>query len=151
MCLISKLNTSRMGNLWLQIWANIRGASGVSRAVLNEGYRWRIGDGRSVEAWNHPWLRDEQFPHVLIAPTQDIAHLTVQDLWLPGTKRQNLELLHLIFHPNDVDQILQAPLVECPHPDRCVWQYNEDEKYSVKSMYSLYSVTSQLIDTISKF
>lgn len=65
----------------------LRGASGVSRAVLNEGYRWRIGDGRSVEAWNHPWLKDEQFPHVLIAPTQDIAHLTVQDLWLPGTKR----------------------------------------------------------------
>lgn len=29
------------------------------RDVVENGYRWRVGNGNLINVWNDPWLRDE--------------------------------------------------------------------------------------------
>lgn len=35
---------------WRSIWS--------SRVIIERGFRWKIGDGHSINVWTEPWLRD---------------------------------------------------------------------------------------------
>lgn len=38
---------------WCSIWS--------SRVMLNEGYRWRIGDASNIDLWGQSWIREGVF------------------------------------------------------------------------------------------
>lgn len=42
------------------IWSSILEAQGV----IMSNYRWRVGDGVSINIWRDPWLPDSHFPYV---------------------------------------------------------------------------------------
>jgi hypothetical protein len=57
-------------------WRNIC----LSRVLLKEGYRWRIGNSESIPIWNNLWLRNEVNP-LIITPNQNLSGcLKVSDL-----------------------------------------------------------------------
>lgn len=77
--------------------------------LLKKGSRWRVSDGRSINFWNDPWLRDQANMKVETPMMEDFSNLIVSDLFMPGTKRWNVDLLKEIFHECDVMAICSIP------------------------------------------
>ncbi|RDX72587.1 putative mitochondrial protein, partial [Mucuna pruriens] len=99
---------SEVGHNSSYIWRNIW----TSWVWLREEHRWRIGDGRQVQVWKNPWLRDG-------------GSMRVGSLPLPGTKRWNKLLIDELMQPHDIVAILRVPLLESVKEDNPIWFYNK--------------------------
>ncbi|XP_037492746.1 uncharacterized protein LOC105643399 [Jatropha curcas] len=112
-----------------------RGICAAKDAICS-GFRWRIGDGQSVNVWTEPWLlRDNQFRvHLPILP---VRALEFARAW-------NLPLIHGLFNPSIADIITSIPLATNVQDDILIWHWTDSGIYSVKSGYRL--VASQYVD-----
>ncbi|XVE56995.1 hypothetical protein DITRI_Ditri04bG0055900 [Diplodiscus trichospermus] len=63
--------------------------------------------------------------------------MKVCELWLPGSKYWNVNLLHELFCEEDVKAILKLPPAMYEKEDRLIWHYEKKEGYSVRSGYRL--------------
>ncbi|XP_073017378.1 uncharacterized mitochondrial protein AtMg00310-like [Primulina eburnea] len=50
--------------VWKSIWS--------SRVVLEKAIRWKIGDGRKIQVWNEPWLREASNMRIESPPHPDL-------------------------------------------------------------------------------
>nr|DAD49162.1 TPA_asm: hypothetical protein HUJ06_019099 [Nelumbo nucifera] len=105
---------------WKSIWH--------SRIVLEKGCRWRIGDGY----------------------VKGLEDIVVSDLWIPGHKEWDVEMIHELFGPRDASAILNIPLSYASQEDRLIWHLSLNGVYSVKSVKSGYRVARDLNTTISQ-
>lgn len=115
---------------WRSIWS--------SRVILNEGYRWQIGDGSTIPILGQPWLRCEGelcIPQVSYPALHD--H-TVKDLFYPTTRTWNHELVHTLFPPHVARDILYTPVLQVNVGDKQLWRFTSDGAYTVKSGYRIY-------------
>ena len=55
-----------------------------SRAVLERGCRWRVGDGRRINVWRDAWLVDNENFKVETHVIEELENLCVADLMIPG-------------------------------------------------------------------
>lgn len=67
---------------------------------------------RNIE---HPIL-DTNMPNGL-------EHLTPSDLWIPGHRKWDIELLEEIFTPRDVQEIASIPIGMSTLPDDIIWPH----------------------------
>ncbi|KAL0444623.1 UNVERIFIED_CONTAM: putative mitochondrial protein [Sesamum latifolium] len=106
--------------------------------IIKAGCRWRIGDGGAVQIWKDAWLPRP----VTFRPTTPLNSLSedalVSNLLLPGTSQWNETLIRQVFNWEDAILILGIPLSAGQYPDRRIWHYTKDGRFSVKSAYHLH-------------
>ncbi|CAN1814412.1 Putative ribonuclease H protein At1g65750 [Linum perenne] len=106
-----------------------------TQSMLRNGFRWRIGDGKNISVWKDPWLKEDDRSYIVSPVVQDLENLRVADLWIPGTRSWDEELLEELFLPEDVAAIMRImPPVEISSDTR-IWRVSMDGNYSVKSAY----------------
>ncbi|XVF87253.1 hypothetical protein PTKIN_Ptkin18bG0104000 [Pterospermum kingtungense] len=115
--------------VWRGIW--------VSRALVSNGHRWRVGDGTTVKVWSDPWLRDEANFRITTPLIPELNNIVVRDLMVPGGGQWDVELLSELFQERDVEAILNIPLCNNAPCDRIIWHYSKGGDYTVRSAYKL--------------
>lgn len=80
-----------------------------ARNVICKGASWRIEDGSSINIWDHRWLDDAGGGKIL-SPQRDPALAVVKDLFIPGTKCWNEELIDRNFIPSEAVCIKSIPV-----------------------------------------
>lgn len=104
--------------------------------LLFQGCRKRVGDGLCIDVWHDKWLPEA--PHVVVPRVgTNPPALRVCDLFVPGRKEWNVQLLQSYFDMDDVSRILTIPLAQGPDPDRWIWAQTEDGCFTVSSCYKL--------------
>ncbi|CAN1745928.1 Putative ribonuclease H protein At1g65750 [Linum perenne] len=113
------------------VWRSIHAA----QDVIRNGFRWKIGTGSEIKVWNEPWLSraDNRFASSWIA--DDMPNLKVSDLFLPGSKIWDEQMIEGIFGPEDMHAILQTPLNPDTTSDTRIWGFTKNGQYSVSSGY----------------
>lgn len=74
-----------------------------------------------------------------------LANLKVVDLFVPGCRQWDVEMLHELFSPRDVDEIMTIPLWSVALADKCIWYFSKEREYTVRSGYKL--VMERLVDS----
>ena len=95
-----------------------------------------MGDGWMVDIWNHRWLPDPGQSRV-VSPRNGAWVEKVCDLFYPNTKLWDIELLHDLFYPWEVDLIKKIYVSAISNEDVLVWPLSLDGNYSVKLAYQL--------------
>ncbi|KAM6580133.1 hypothetical protein CsatA_003907 [Cannabis sativa] len=94
-----------------------------------------VGEG-DFDIWTRPWVPFYSAEEVCNAFTYNVTHAftKVSDLFLPGTRQWNAQLISQCFSREVTDAILRIrPL--CDSKDTVFWQENNSGKFSVKSAY----------------
>ncbi|OMO67823.1 reverse transcriptase [Corchorus capsularis] len=86
----------------------------AGRAVIKEGSRWRIGFGNLVYIWSDPWINKPPSFRPLSLPEVTMTDMRVSEL-ISEDGRWNVDILDLLFQPEDVNQILSLPLSQTFH------------------------------------
>ncbi|CAN1814009.1 Putative ribonuclease H protein At1g65750 [Linum perenne] len=126
---LSAAKSSSPSFAWHSIWK--------TQNLIRQGYRWRVGDGRSIGVWTDPWLRRDGRLRVESAPIQGLADISVADLWMPETRCWDEELLGELFPDEEVKAILEVNALLNGDADTRIWHYSKTGDYTVKSAYKL--------------
>ena len=110
----------------------------LAREVICKGARWRVGDGSSINIWNHRWLNCSGSGKI-VSPNTNPSLSSVKNLFIPGTKVWNKELIEQTFLPWEAERIQSIPISHFPMEDLLIWPLTNDGNYSVKSAYQLLS------------
>ncbi|CAL8082381.1 unnamed protein product [Prunus armeniaca] len=113
------------------IWRSLQ----WGKELLNKGLRWRVGNGESIQVYTNKWLPVPSFFKIMSAPQLPLSTL-VCDLFT-SSGQWNVPLLKDIFWDQEVEAILQIPLVSLASHDCLIWHYERNGMYSVKSGYQL--------------
>lgn len=104
---------------------------------MEEGSRWKIGDGRSINVWTDSWLRDQFNRKVETTAPRGFEHLIVSDLFLPHTKHWNIDLVNSLFNHRDARAILSIPCNLGSSIDVRIWHCSDNGCYTIRSGYKL--------------
>ncbi|CAN0876335.1 Putative ribonuclease H protein At1g65750 [Linum grandiflorum] len=116
--------------IWRSLWN--------TKPLLSRGLRWKIGDGRNINVWTDPWLKDDDNLRVETPINPTWSHLKVADLFIPYTTKWNEPLLTSIFLDRDTRAVMSLPPPNSSGEDRRIWHYSINGQYTVKSPYRVY-------------
>lgn len=102
------------------------------QALLKQGVRCRVGNGRSINVLDDPWLPSEHNPYIH-SISESLRNQKV--ISLLDTVEGSWEVLDL-FEERDANMILSIP-VNTEENDTWYWRREKMGSYSVKSAYSL--------------
>jgi hypothetical protein len=111
-----------------QTWRSIL----AGRDVLTRGLIKRIGNGRSTNIWNDPWI-PMHFDARAITPHEGQEVINVSDL-ITKAGLWNEEVIKAIFLPIDANAILLIPL-RPQEDDWWAWELEKHGDYMVRSAY----------------
>lgn len=103
--------------------------------LLEQGYRWRVGNGAKINILNTPWLRCSENPRIQSLPVLPYAYTKVNSLIDFNGGGWNVDLVTNVFSPRDATEILKIPLVNMHGEDKVIWRFDKKGQYSVKSAY----------------
>ncbi|KAL4354038.1 hypothetical protein GQ457_06G007780 [Hibiscus cannabinus] len=107
----------------------------AKQGLLEQGLRWKVGSGTSINIWNDFWL--PLSPPKCVSSALVDSIIRVADLMIPGTATWNSELLEEIFSRAEMECILSIPLSRYSQADCLVWSGEHSVLYSVRSGYRL--------------
>ncbi|KAK9998718.1 hypothetical protein SO802_018321 [Lithocarpus litseifolius] len=102
--------------------------------------------GKQVEDWGWEGYSDLAasldfiFSGKVLSPRLDQSLDVVQDLFIPGTKTWDSEIIDRLFLPWEAECIKSIPLSDHQHSDLLIWHYTPDGCYSVRSAYRFLAV-----------
>lgn len=106
------------------------------RQLLQKGLRLCIGDGVSTSVWTGQWLLDGRMRAPLMKNILIDLDLMVNKLIDHVSSSWDLDTLHDLFFPADIEIICKTkPLVS--EPDYRIWLHNKNGDYTVRSGYWL--------------
>uniref|UniRef100_A0A7N2MEU3 Reverse transcriptase zinc-binding domain-containing protein n=1 Tax=Quercus lobata TaxID=97700 RepID=A0A7N2MEU3_QUELO len=108
-----------------------------ARDVICKGVRWRLGDGSSINIWNHRWL-DASWGGKILSPQLDPSLIVVKDLFILGTKCWNEELIDRNFFPSKVECIKSIPVSAHSTKDLLIWPLILDGTYILSKVHTGY-------------
>lgn len=114
-------------------WRSIWGA----KALLLEGLKWRVGNGRDIRVWDDDWLPEGSSPLDSSSLAVVDHNLKVCNLIDDQCAEWNQEILINTFTPSEKKIILNTPLVRSLPKDVRYWWPNTTGVYTVKSGYWL--------------
>ncbi|XP_024195736.1 uncharacterized mitochondrial protein AtMg00310-like [Rosa chinensis] len=104
----------------------------ATRLLLQQGWRWQVGNGQEVAVWSDPWLAT-RYPFCPspglsdIDPTQRVSDLIrTPEVW-------NVELVRSLFFVEEAEVILGLVLSVRGGVDRRVWHRDPKGQFTVKS------------------
>ncbi|XP_031106167.1 uncharacterized protein LOC116010798 [Ipomoea triloba] len=106
----------------------------AAQDILIRGCGIRIGDGKSTNIFNHPWLPDTTNPFVTTNFADSQVFDRVAELIDPATSDWNIQLINEYFNSRDVRLISQIP-VSMNHSDQWFWMKDLKGLYSVRNGY----------------
>ncbi|XP_042987456.1 uncharacterized protein LOC122315549 [Carya illinoinensis] len=122
---------AKLGHRPSYIWRSVWGAL----ELLQEGLRWRVGNGRSIRIWRHKWLPTPS-SFCVQAPISALdARARVSELISNG--EWDVELIKSIFRQEEVEQICSIPISKSNADDRLIWGCTKTRLFIVKSAYQL--------------
>lgn len=102
---------------------------------MNKGCCWKVGNGASINIWEHQWLH-QQNGYKVLTHNPGIHNVNmVQDLMLDNPPRWNKDLIEHIFIPFEGSLIQQIPLTYSSSHDNLMWMHNDTSEYTVKTGY----------------
>lgn len=115
--------------IWRSIWA--------TKDLLQEGLRWRVGDGSKIQIWGSKWLPTQlsfsvQSPVSILREDSKVDELIDKHnrVWDEGRIRA-------IFSCEEDEQILNIPLCKGNALDKLVWGPSKKGAFTVSSAYYL--------------
>ncbi len=121
-------------------WRSIAGA----RWVLEEGLRWRIGNGTRVSVWGDKWLPSGSTNRPITPKPQDMVDPKVSELIQGEIGQWDVNKLQLWFMPEDVATILTIPISRALPEDIQLWNATPHGKFTVSSAYRLIAERNNL-------
>lgn len=113
------------------VWAGLWQA----KEAFKKGYRWIIGDGRTIRITEDAWLRGKENHMVERVGGNQVAGEKVCDFFTPGERKWDSRRVSSSFQVHDAKLILATPIPKHQVCDRLSWPFATDGKYSVKSGY----------------
>ena len=108
-----------------------------SRHVLEDGLRWRIGDGSMVKIWQDKWLPIPT-TYKVVSPCSILPHdARVEALIHPHCPSWNHQLIDEIFLPHEADTIKALPLKHSLPRDSWCWVGTSRGEFTVQSAYHM--------------
>ncbi|KAK3218418.1 hypothetical protein Dsin_012388 [Dipteronia sinensis] len=105
------------------------------RVLLQKGLRWKVGDGKSIQVFDDPWIpRPTSFKP--ITPILDRV-LRVADPLEVEKGGWKMETLEQNFMEVDRAEILSIPLGMWKPSDKLIWHFDKRGTYEVRSRYRL--------------
>ena len=106
-----------------------------ARKVIENGCRWRVGDGTSINIREDPWFPK---PSTFKVQSRDNLQATrVCDLIDPLLGGWKNDIITNGFSEEDVAIILGIPFSRYGQKDRLVWHYSKNEEYTVRTGYGV--------------
>lgn len=104
------------------------------REVLSKGLIKRVGPGNSINIWEDNWIQGitSMKPRVGL-PVVNVR--TIDELFVPGTRIWNEQLVRQSFVPFDADEILKIRPENRLTEDVMAWVHERHGVYSVRSAY----------------
>uniref|UniRef100_A0A2N9J5F1 RNase H type-1 domain-containing protein n=1 Tax=Fagus sylvatica TaxID=28930 RepID=A0A2N9J5F1_FAGSY len=106
-----------------------------AREVISRGAIWRVGNGQSINVWNHRWLLEEHHRKILTPGPNILLHCTVNQLIIKPQMVWDQALIDQLFSPYDAEAIKHIPLSNQDHADKLTWPGNTNGEYLVQSGY----------------
>ncbi|KAJ4772612.1 Ribonuclease H-like superfamily protein [Rhynchospora pubera] len=122
-------NSAGASRMWRQVMAR--------RDVFKEHVKWKIGDGKVVQAISQPWFQSWRVHENASARDRK---LKVCELIDEHTGQWNMQRLQSLFQPDQIVDILNEdnkPEAQGMAKDRLVWHVAKNGKYSVKEGYKM--------------
>lgn len=113
------------------IWSGICEA----KEELSKGFKWVLGDGKSINIFTDQWLWGENDYRVENHHVNSSRDDNVADYFRPNIKQWDVTKIRQTFHTVDVDCILSTRVPQNRIPDRIAWMHTKDGKYTAKSGY----------------
>ncbi|CAL1383383.1 unnamed protein product [Linum trigynum] len=108
------------------------------RDLLQQGLVWQIGDGKDARVLEDRWIPGVRREEVCILPSAPVlTEARVESFLVPGSGKWCVECLQQCFPESVMQRICSIPLPVRQIPDRCVWAWESDGEYTVKSGYHL--------------
>ena len=106
-----------------------------ARDVIVKGAVWRVGNGQSINIWDHRWLMEEHHRKIISPSPIILRHCTVDQLIIKPQMQWDTSLIDNLFCSYDADSIKQIPLSNHYHADKLIWPSNTNGEYTVRSGY----------------
>ncbi|XP_075649857.1 uncharacterized protein LOC142620362 [Castanea sativa] len=108
----------------------------VTQAMVREGIKWRVGNGRNIRVWVDRWLPSGPThrvasPRLFLHPNTLVGELIDQE-----NARWKLDVLAPLFLPYEDDIIQSIPLSSRIPEDNLVWAESPNRKFNVRSAYA---------------
>ena len=107
--------------------------------VINRGAIWRVGNGLSIDIWNHRWL-SEHGESKVVSPRQGAKISRVHELFYLDTRVWDPSLLERCFLPWEAEMIKRIYVHDGDGEDVLLWPLTPDGNYSVRSAYRMLAV-----------
>ncbi len=107
----------------------------ASRNVLEQGLKWRIGNGKSISICQDRWIPNQEngkIPYPITAIRSDVVVAELIDS-ARGVWKE--DLVRSCFSPVDVEHILHYPLHPLQPADVLIWWGTSSSKFTIKSAY----------------
>ena len=115
------------------IWHSIH----ASQVVVNQGLKWRIGNGKLISVWNQPWLNSRDNLRIISPLIAGGENVKVCHLFDNSLFQWNQNLIDLLFCEEDKLHIQQDPILNTKEDDKMIWTCNNNGNYIVRSAYHL--------------
>ncbi|KAM1255800.1 hypothetical protein ACFX2G_030595 [Malus domestica] len=106
-----------------------------ARKVLQNGMRWRVGNGDCINIKEDPWFPKPSTFRVW--PAVDLDAIWVCDLIDPASNSWKANIIRVGFNREEAYTILSIPLSYFGCVDKLVWHYSTNGIYFVKSGYGV--------------
>ena len=96
----------------------------------------QIVDGTS-SIWSSPWFAgwETVYDNLILQQQPFMYPAQVKDLWIPGQKTWNSDLVNSLFSPTTANEILETPIINANDHDTLVWKLTPAGNFSPKSAY----------------
>ncbi|CAL2232092.1 unnamed protein product [Prunus armeniaca] len=120
---------AQLGHSSSYIWQSLCKA----RVIIEQGTRWRIGNGNSVRIWGDRWLPSSESFQISSAQAQGFEEAKVSFLIDPITMQWREDLLQAWFSAEEVRCIRNIPLSFRDPPDALIWHFERGGQYTVRT------------------
>jgi hypothetical protein len=124
---------AKLGNKPSFIWRSIHN----SKALIQEGLFWRIGNGTKVHIWGDKWLPKPSTYCIQSPPKGLDSDALVSELIDHSAGEWKHSLLREIFSKEEVEAIQSIPISLTNQPDKQIWRGTMKGDFSVGSAYHM--------------
>ena len=108
-----------------------------AQSLVNEGLRWRVGNGANIKVWQNKWLTWGLTYRVTSPRLFMSLDTKVADLIDSHTAKWKNDVLDCLFLPFKANLIKSIPLSVTLPEDKLVWAVANNGMFSVGSVYKL--------------
>lgn len=127
----SSVLDAKLGTNPSYVWGSLL----ETQAVIRQGCRRRIGDGRSTKIWQVPWLPCPLNGYLTTEMPDELKDTTVENLLEDNHREWDIEVLQDICNERDRELIKQIPIPRISKDDSWFWLFDDKGEFSVKSCY----------------